>query len=1687
MTAAHSSELATESVASVKFSFLTTDEVREHSFKKITEVQLFDNLDRPVPGGLYDPALGGINDRTLCKSCGQRPLQCPGHCGHIELVSPIYNPLLFSVLLNLLRRSCFCCHSFQDEREQIEKCVFQLRLIMKGDVIRAESVDIVSQSDLSDENDNFDAKLASGQNMTSLQYSRAMSLLDEFMKRKFKKCSRCGFKNPKLTHPTFGWLYMLASDETVKRNVIRGSKLDNTFNKEADEDEGQEKDSDADAHSSGDVCNGTPEAPSKSKKGRAGKLPSECFKQKKLFSGPLLPSEVKEHMKLLWENEVQLCSLICDIHREMSYHSAKKSYTMFFIEALLVPPIKFRPITMGGDSLTNHPQTILLSRVLQSNIDLGTAHKSDRSKVVIRWRDLQQSVNLLFGNKKSIGQNDNTGNGICQLLEKKEGIFRQKMMGKRVNYSCRSVISPDPYIAVNEIGIPPCFALKLTYPERVTPWNADKLRNAVINGPEVHPGATYYSTQSEHNKLPPARKTRISIARKLPSSRGIGTQLGRSVEHEHEGKVVYRHLQDGDVVLVNRQPTLHKPSIMAHIVRVLTGEKTLRMHYANCSTYNADFDGDEMNVHFPQDEISRAEAYQIVNANNQYIIPTSGDTKRGLIQDHIVSAVLLTKKDTFFSWDEYAHLLYSSGVSSTARVSVAGKSRRKVSSLVSEDEMELIVPAILKPKPLWTGKQVITSLLNHMTKSKGLPPFTFEAKCTLDNEFLTSQSRYDDSPPGGSEDPPFQIHENDFLNGVIDKAQFGKFGLIHTVQELYGPNTAGTLLSGLSRLFTVFLQLHGFTCGVDDLLLKENIAVERRKTLKEADKIDRGVYLKFAKNLEEEEDAVPNSEEAAAQSLSVSEDLERRVELQEAIELKIRDHGENAVRVLDTMMSNAATNLGDKINAVIFPTKAIGQSADKSKQEPKQLGLSKSFPNNCFFLMTKSGAKGTQANFSQVSSLLGQQSLEGKRVPLMISGKTLPCFSPWDPALRAGGFITDCFLTGLRPQEYYFHCMAGREGLVDTAVKTSRSGYLQRCLVKNLECLKVCYDGTVRDADGSIVQFCYGEDGLDVHKTSFISKFDTLTCNQKVVKERLGNLQSEDAQITLRRSDNHDLHKKLKKNVGQVISSRAEKHHASNEIIREKNKKALDMIERRKVTDLMMLKYLSSLAQPGEPVGVIAAQSVGEPSTQMTLNTFHHAGQKASNVTLGIPRLQEILMRASDKIQTPIMSCPLIQGKTKDDADKLAGALQNISVSDIVESMKVSVLPYVVENKQVSTVYKLKVKFYKQKKFPEKCGIVLEEFRESVKYRYLIELEKAIESHVKMLEKISGIKNIIMQDTSDHSEETTETEPSDHPSHRSKQKVDESDDDDDAEDMDTDALKRKRQNNDEMEYEETTGTQNDEGEGSDVDQVELDGEINADADEPQTVDAKTDGESKSKSKSKKKSRDEKKEKREKKVNSEIGNLEEILAEMEKTRHIFVSFEGTRFEAHFKLTGEPHILLSQIAQKAAKNVYVKKLAKVSDCSVDYDSRKGESPKLQISGVDFHSLWSLQSDLDINKIESNDIYAILKTYGIEAARATIVREIQNVFGTYGISTDFRHLSLIADFMTHSGKYRSMSRHGMADCVSPFSKMSFETASNFIVSAAYHGEVDNLESPSARICLGMPVKMGTGCFDLMQKVEL
>ncbi|CAI4212460.1 unnamed protein product [Parascedosporium putredinis] len=591
--------------------------------------------------------------------------------------------------------------------------------------------------------------------------------------------------------------------------------------------------------------------------------------------------EVRARLTLLFEREQEILGLLYN-GRASPKPPVKVSAEMFFLQAILVPPNRYRPeARMGPDRISEAQQNSLYKNILRSSERVVQAHhelreengsrsKGTRSKNSLTllhqaWTDLQDSVNCLIDKTKSPVQGlaaQRVEDGIKQKLEKKEGLFRKNMMGKRVNYAARSVISPDPMIDTNEIGVPPVFATRLTYPEPVTSHNVRELAQAVINGAEQWPGAS--ALENEAGQIMNLRwktaEERESLAHQLLTPSTI----------EHGGirnKKVHRHLANGDVVLMNRQPTLHKPSIMGHRVRVLPGEKTIRMHYANCNTYNADFDGDEMNMHFPQNEIARAEALQLADTDHQ----------------------------------EWPYL-------------------------VREDQA--YSPAILKPAPLWTGKQVVTTILLNITPQNcgGL------------------------WMKGGS------------------KIRGSAWGVAGAEEEsVYFSNGESSRLEKLEESEAIGLRVAAGYVGIDDEFPPPTDPV-----------------------------------------------------LLSRLEEVMRDDAKQ--ENLDMLVNGSAGDLSSKVTQACLP-----------------VGLEKPFPRNHMQSMTVSGAKGSQ--------------------------------------------------------EYFFHLMAGREGLIDTAVKTSRSGYLQRCIIKGMEGLVVAYDTTVRDSDGALIQFLYGEDGIDITKQEYLENFEFILRN----------------------------------------------------------------------------------------------------------------------------------------------------------------------------------------------------------------------------------------------------------------------------------------------------------------------------------------------------------------------------------------------------------------------------------------------------------------------------------------------------------------------------------------------------------------------------------------------------------------
>jgi DNA-directed RNA polymerase I subunit RPA1 len=437
------------------------------------------------------------------------------------------------------------------------------------------------------------------------------------------------------------------------------------------------------------------------------------------------------------------------------------------------------------------------------------------------------------------------------------------------------------------------------------------------------------------------------------------------------------------------------------------------------------------------------------------------------------------------------------------------------------------------------------------------------------------------------------IMDGELLCGVLDKASFGAsdYGLVHSIYELYGGDVAGKLLGILSRLFTNFLQHRAFTCRMDDLVLTPK-GDEARSSL-----------LEKSKNLGYEA-AVENFP-----SLGTTEKAEVPRALRTLLEEVLRD--DKKMAGLDMTVKTKLSKLTASISDACLPSQLL-----------------RPFPHNHMQTMTLSGAKGSAVNVRQISCGLGQQELEGRRVPVMVSGKTLPCFRPFETKAIAGGYVASRFLTGVKPQEFYFHCMAGREGLIDTAVKTSRSGYLQRCLIKHLEGIRVHYDNTVRGSDDSIYQFAYGGDALDVTKQKHLYQFDFVAQNHLSFARRLqpylvNDAVDQDSAVShmkqvlksLAKSSKRKNNSKPPKRVSldpalslynptRYMGSTSEdfalalnayiksdsNHLARSSSAPSRFKNRRKPVGYRDFRDLMNHKYMRSLVEPGEAVGLLASQ-----------------------------------------------------------------------------------------------------------------------------------------------------------------------------------------------------------------------------------------------------------------------------------------------------------------------------------------------------------------------------------------------------------------------------------------------------------------------------------------------------------------
>jgi DNA-directed RNA polymerase subunit A' len=630
------------------------------------------------------------------------------------------------------------------------------------------------------------------------------------------------------------------------------------------------------------------------------------------------------------------------------------------LTVLQIPPVTMRPsITLESGERSEDDLTHKLGDIVRINQRLFENINAGAPEVIIEdlWDLLQYHVTTFFDNAvPQLPPARHRGGQVLKTLaariKSKEGRLRHNLAGKRTDFSARTVISPDPFIDLNEVGVPKSMAMNLTVPERITEWNKEYLRKFVENGPKKYPGANYILKQDGKRKSI-SEETKEEILEEL-----------------EDGYIVERHLMDGDIALFNRQPSLHRMSMMCHKVKVLPG-KTFRLNPAVCNPYNADFDGDEMNLHIPQNEEARAEARILMLVDTQIISPRYGLSVVGCIQDAITGNYLLTK-ELVLKREEAVDLLYSCGV-------------EDFSGLPNKEKVD--------------GKEVFSVLLPK--------DFKFVGKDKSGNDV--------------------KIVNGQLKSGYMDKANLGQESglMLRNIYEVYGPAYTADLLGKISKLGIAVLSRRGFSIGIGDV----DLPLETQDEIKDIIK----------KSEEEVEKLIANYHSGKLESLP----------------------GRSMVETLEVSILGALNRARNKTGDIAM----------------------KQVKNSAATTMVRCGARGNPLNIAQMTAIVGQQALRGKRIDHGFKDRTLPYFKRNDLSPKAKGFVKNNFKSGLTPGEFFFGAMTGRDALMDTALRTPKSGYLYRRLSNAMQDLKVEYDNTVRDASGKIIQFSYGEDGLDVSKT----------------------------------------------------------------------------------------------------------------------------------------------------------------------------------------------------------------------------------------------------------------------------------------------------------------------------------------------------------------------------------------------------------------------------------------------------------------------------------------------------------------------------------------------------------------------------------------------------------------------------
>ena len=1118
---------------------MSPEDIRKMSVVRVETPDTYDSDGYPIENGLMDPRLGVLDPSLRCHTCGVRGGDCQGHFGSIELARPVLHVGFGDIIHKILRSTCNDCGRVllsDDVLEEYSKKISEamnhkdsLEDVLKKIQTEAKKVempeskqnDIVSkimdeiypkENDEYDDADRQDILL----NILNQLYAEAYMERDETEeKHSFKYidpkqlCPHCR-KNQSLEDIEASYDIIETknlADLTDIKESIR-SNIEGEYEKKIEKiDEKIEKLNSAE----GEVDT---EAIEKLEEDKVKLLEEQDEKSEKKFQTEfkrrteeyvrtylqglvqepiildkpvtihqgdykLTASEIRERLERINDEDIYVLGINPEVARP----------EWLVLTVLPVPPVTVRPsITLDTGERSEDDLTHKLVDILRINQRLVENMEAGAPQLIVEdlWDLLQYHVTTYFDNEASGVPPSKHRSGrplktLTQRLKGKEGRFRSNLSGKRVNFSARTVISPDPNISINEVGVPEMIAKEVTVPAYVNEWNIDEIRTYVENGPDVHPGANYLRSESgNRRKINEDTKEYI-------------------LENLKPGDIVERHLKDGDMVLFNRQPSLHRMSMMAHEVRVLP-YKTFRLNLCVCPPYNADFDGDEMNMHVFQTDESRAEAKSLMRVQEHILSPRFGGPIIGAIHDHISGAYLLTRKSMTFTeeqalqivrkshlaipekdgdkWllkseseespeiereiakktknvrgtkadkeaylntldlteDEIAKRLKANKwndeekeiIKSIAQKRIADEITAKYSS--GNDDMDVDSLIIKNEGDEWTGKELFSLLLPNDLN------LTYKAEiCTKCGQCEKTLAENPDLADDGYDtlcpiDAYVRIKNGILKNGVIDEKAYGSMSgqILDKIVKEYGPGRAKEFLDRSTDLAICGIMVTGITTSLNDEEIPEEAQARINEHLRNSEeKVDKLIDLYNEGIL----DALPGR--------SLEETLEMRI------------------------------------------MQVLGEARDKSGEIAEDY---LTMEHNHSVVMARTGARASMLNLTQITSCVGQQAVRGGRIHRGYIERTLPHFKRNELGAKAKGFVHSSYKSGLDPIEFFFHAMGGREGLVDTAIRTAQSGYMQRRLVNALQDLQVKPSGLVTDNQSNVVQRIFGDDGVDPAKSDF--------------------------------------------------------------------------------------------------------------------------------------------------------------------------------------------------------------------------------------------------------------------------------------------------------------------------------------------------------------------------------------------------------------------------------------------------------------------------------------------------------------------------------------------------------------------------------------------------------------------------